>query len=33
MRLLFEEAAVTYAALSPSEIAPYVTPEDFMHFW
>ncbi len=32
-RLLFEEATATYAALSPSEIATYVTPEDFMHYW
>jgi hypothetical protein len=32
-RLLFEEAAVTYASLSPTEIATYVTPEDFQHFW
>ena len=32
-RLLFEEATATYAALSPSEIATYVTPEDFQQFW
>ena len=32
-RLLFEEAAATYAALSPTEIATYVTPEDFQQFW
>ncbi len=32
-RLMFEEAAHTYAALSPMEIATYVTPEDFQHFW
>jgi hypothetical protein len=32
-QLLFEEAAYTYAALSPREIATYVTPEDFQHFW
>jgi hypothetical protein len=31
--LLFEEAAFTYAALSPTEIASYVTVEDFQHFW
>jgi hypothetical protein len=32
-RLLFEEAAHTYKALSPTEIAIYVTPDDFQHFW
>ncbi len=32
-RLLFEEAAATYAALSPTEVATYVTVEDFQHFW
>ena len=32
-RLLFEEATATYAALSPTVIAIYVTPEDFQHFW
>ncbi len=32
-QLLFEEAFHTYAALSPKEIANYVTPEDFQHFW
>jgi hypothetical protein len=32
-RLLFEDAAYTYAALSPREIATYVTLEDFQHFW
>ncbi len=32
-RLLFEEAAHTYATLSPTEIATYVTAEDFQHFW
>jgi hypothetical protein len=32
-RLLFEEATATYAALSPSQVATYVTPEDFQHFW
>jgi hypothetical protein len=32
-RLLFEEAATTYAALSPTEVATYVTVEDFRHFW
>ncbi len=32
-RLLFEEAAAMYAALSPTKIATYVTVEDFQHFW
>ena len=32
-RLLFEEATATYAALSPSQVATYVTAEDFQHFW
>jgi hypothetical protein len=32
-RLLFKEAAVTYAALSLTKIATYVTVEDFQHFW
>ncbi len=32
-RLLFEEATATYAALSPTAIATYVTPEDFQYFW
>ena len=32
-RLLFEEAAITYAALSLSKISTYVTAEDFQHFW
>jgi hypothetical protein len=32
-RLLFEETAHTYAALSPQEVSTYVTPEDFQHFW
>jgi hypothetical protein len=32
-RLLFEEALATYAALSPTTIATYVTPEDFQHSW
>jgi hypothetical protein len=32
-RLLFKEAAATYAALSPTEVATYVTVEDFQHFW
>jgi hypothetical protein len=32
-RLLFEEATATYAALSPTAIATYVTPEEFQHFW
>ncbi len=32
-RLLFEEAVHTYKAQSPTEIATYVTPEDFQHFW
>jgi hypothetical protein len=30
---LFEEAAHTYQALSPTEVATYVTPEDFQCFW
>ncbi len=30
-KLLFEEALATYAALSPTKIATYVTPEDFQH--
>jgi hypothetical protein len=32
-RLLFEEAAQTYVALSPQEVAMYKTPEDFQQFW
>ena len=32
-RLLFEEAAAIYTTLSPTEIATYVTPEDFQQFW
>jgi hypothetical protein len=32
-RLLFKEAAHTYADLSPHKIATYVTPDDFQHFW
>ena len=32
-RLLFEEAAHTYAKLSPEEVATYVTPEDFQNYW
>jgi hypothetical protein len=32
-RLLFEEAAATCAALSPTKIATYVTVEDFQNFW
>jgi len=32
-RWLFEEATATYAALSPTAIATYVTPEDFQYFW
>ncbi len=32
-QLLFEEAAATYAALSPTKIATFVTMEDFQHFW
>jgi hypothetical protein len=32
-RLLFEEAAHTYATLSPMEITTDVTTEDFQHFW
>ncbi len=31
-RLLLEEAAATYAALSPTEVATYVTMVDFQHF-
>jgi hypothetical protein len=31
-RLLFEEASHTYKALSPTEVATYVTPEDFQCF-
>ena len=31
--MLFEEATATYAALSPTAIATYVTPEDFQYFW
>jgi hypothetical protein len=31
-RLLLEEAAITYAELSPTEVATYVTVEDFQHF-
>jgi hypothetical protein len=33
IRLLFEEAAHTYATLSPTDIATYVTAEDFQLFW
>ncbi len=29
----FEEAITTYAALLPSEVATYVTIEDFQYFW
>jgi hypothetical protein len=32
-RLLFEVALATYATLSPTMIATYVTPKDFQHFW
>ncbi len=32
-RLLFEESAHTYAALSPQEVSTYVAPEDFQMFW
>jgi hypothetical protein len=32
-RLLFKEAAHTYAILAPMEIATYVTAKDFQHFW
>jgi hypothetical protein len=32
-RLFFEEATATYAALSPSKVATYVTAKDFRHFW
>jgi hypothetical protein len=31
-RLLFEEATATYAALSPTAIKTYVTPDDFQYF-
>ena len=32
-KLLFEEAAITYAAMSNEEVATYVTVEDFQHYW
>ncbi len=32
-QLLFEEAMAAYAALFPTVIATYMTPEDFQHFW
>ena len=32
-RLIFEEAARTYASLFLQEVAIYVTPEDFQLFW
>jgi hypothetical protein len=32
-RLLFEEATAMYATLPPTEIATYVTLEDFQQFW
>jgi hypothetical protein len=32
-RLFFEEATATNAALLPSEVATYVTVEDFQYFW
>ncbi len=32
-RLLFEEATATYARLSPSGVATYVTVKDFQYFW
>jgi hypothetical protein len=32
-RLLFKEAAITYAAVSQTEVATYVTADDFQHFW
>jgi hypothetical protein len=31
-RLLFEEATATYSAFSPSEVATYITVEDFQYF-
>jgi hypothetical protein len=31
-RLLLEELLATYAALSPTTIATYITPDDFQHF-
>ncbi len=32
-RLPFKEATITYSALLPSEVATYVTIEDFQYFW
>jgi hypothetical protein len=32
-RLLFEEATATYATLSPTQVATYITVKDFQHFW
>ena len=32
-RLLLEEATITYAKLSPTEVATYMTVEDFQRFW
>ncbi len=32
-RLLLEEAAITYAEISPTEVATYVTVKDFQYFW
>jgi hypothetical protein len=32
-RLLFKDASVNYAALLPSEVATYVTIEDYQYFW
>jgi hypothetical protein len=32
-RLLLEEVAITYSELSLTEVAMYVTVEDFQHFW
>jgi hypothetical protein len=31
-RLLFEEATFTYEALLPTEVATYITAEDFQHY-
>ena len=32
-RLLCEEATATYATMAPSQVATYVTVDDFQHFW
>ncbi len=32
-RLLLEEAAITYAEFSPTEVATYMTVKDFQYFW